>query len=430
MKFKRPQLRLPKFIPKEIVLMAFDSIRAHKFRSFLTVLGIVIGVMTAITIASILTGLRQNVVRLVEEYGTNNIYAFHLTTGFSHGPRDRKELQRKVLTPEDADAILTQATAIEEVTLCSPNIGYGGGPFDDTISINGRIYKRGNTQGVSPNYARTANIVLMEGRFINEIDEQFRRDVMVIGINVVEALFPDQRENIVGTQVRMGGRTFEIIGVLEKRKGGFFGESDEDNAVFIPYRLGRMIAPARGFLLLIIRARSGQIMEAVDQVEEILRRRRHVKFSDPNDFDVSTADKFIEQFDSITGAVGLIAIAISSVGLLVGGIGVMNIMLVSVTERTQEIGIRKALGARRKDIVRQFLYEAMSLTFLGGVLGVVLAILISKLIMLLVPSLPATIPLWAVMSGVIVSIAVGLVFGVWPARKASRLDPIECLRYE
>ncbi|HYO90625.1 MAG TPA: FtsX-like permease family protein, partial [Pyrinomonadaceae bacterium] len=180
----------------------------------------------------------------------------------------------------------------------------------------------------------------------------------------------------------------------------------------------------------IIKGRSGLVREALEQSEEVLRRRRNVSFSQPNNFDIKTADKFIEQFDSITGMVGLIAIAISSLGLLVGGIGVMNIMLVSVTERTQEIGVRKAIGARRRDIVYQFLFEAMTLTFLGGLLGVILAVAISQLIMLLIPSLPASIPAWAVIAGLCVSIAVGLVFGVWPARKASRLDPIECLRYE
>jgi putative ABC transport system permease protein len=169
---------------------------------------------------------------------------------------------------------------------------------------------------------------------------------------------------------------------------------------------------------------------ALDQVEEILRRRRGVKFDQPNNFDLGTADKIVEQFDSITAMIGLIAIAISSVGLLVGGIGVMNIMLVSVTERTQEIGIRKAIGARRGDIVRQFLYEAMTLTAMGGVIGVVLAILVSKVIAFLLPNLPAAIPLWAVITGLAVSVFIGLAFGVWPARKASRLDPIECLRYE
>jgi putative ABC transport system permease protein len=408
--------------------MALDSVRSHKFRSFLTVLGIVIGVMTAITIASILTGLRQNIVGIIEEYGTNNIYAFHLSTGF--GPGDRSERTRKPLTVDDAETIRATCPAVEDVAHVAPNVGYSGGPFDDNIIYNGLNYRWGNTQGVSSNYADILNITLKEGRFITEADDQQRREVLVIGVNAAEALFPNQESGIVGTLVKMGGHTFEIVGLLEKRKAGFFGENDEDNAVFLPFRTAQKLAPARGYLLLVIQGRSGQLIEALEQSREVLRRRRNVNFNDPDNFDIKTADKFIEQFDSITGMVGLVAIAISSLGLLVGGIGVMNIMLVSVTERTKEIGIRKAIGARRKDIVNQFLFEAMTLTFMGGILGVILAVGISKLIMILVPSLPAKIPLWAVASGLIVSIGVGLIFGVWPARKASRLDPIECLRYE
>ena len=423
------KLRLPKSVLRETLGMALDSVRSHKFRSFLTVLGIVIGVMTAITIASILTGLRQNIVSIIEEYGTNNIYAFHLSTG-PRTSEDRSERLRKPLTVADAEAIQAQASAVEEVGEVAPNIGYSGGPFDDNISYNGHNYRWGNTQGVSPNYAGITNIAIKEGRFITENDDQQRSNVIVIGVNAADALFPGQNQQIVGAQVRMGGYNFEIVGVLEKRKAGFFGENDEDNAVFIPFRTAQKIAPAKGYLLLVIKARSGQTTEALTQSEDILRRRRNVKFGDPNNFDIKTADKFIEQFDSITAMVGLIAIAISSLGLLVGGIGVMNIMLVSVTERTKEIGVRKALGARRRDIVRQFLFEAMTLTFLGGILGVVLAVGISKIIMLLIPSLPASIPTWAVVSGLTVSVGVGLIFGVWPARKASRLDPIECLRYE
>ena len=419
--FKRSVLR-------ETLAMALDSVRSHKFRSFLTVLGIVIGVMTAIVIASILTGLRQNIIAIIEEYGTNNIYAFHLSTG----PRvseDRSERTRKPLTVADAEAIKAQASAVEEVAHVAPNVGYSGGPFDDNITYRGHNYRWGNTQGVSSNYASVTNIVLKEGRFISEMDDQQRSNVMVIGVNAADALFPGENQ-IAGTQVRMGGYNFEIVGVLEKRKAGFFGENEEDNAVYIPFRTAQKIAPAKGYLLLVIQGKSGRVAEALTQSEEILRRRRAVKFGDPNNFDIKTADKFIEQFDSITAMVGLIAIAISSLGLLVGGIGVMNIMLVSVTERTKEIGVRKALGARRKDIVRQFLFEAMTLTFLGGILGVILAVGISRIIMLLLPSLPALIPTWAVITGLTVSIGVGLLFGVWPARKASRLDPIECLRYE
>ncbi|MEP6920248.1 MAG: ABC transporter permease [bacterium] len=423
------KLRFPRGVLRETLVMALDSVRAHKFRSFLTVLGIVIGVMTAITIASILTGLRQNIVAMIEEYGTNNIYAFHLSTG----PRvseDRSERTRKPLTVDDAETIRTQASAVEDVAKVAPNVGYSGGPFDDNVTYQGHNYRWGNTQGVSPNYADISNITLKEGRFISEMDEQQRANVLVIGVNAADALFPGQQDRIAGTQVRMGGYNFEIIGVLEKRKAGFFGENEEDNAVFLPFRTAQKVAPAKGHILLVIKARSGQVTEALTQSEEILRRRRNVKFSDRDNFDIKTADKFIEQFDSITGMVGLIAIAISSLGLLVGGIGVMNIMLVSVTERTKEIGVRKALGARRRDIVRQFLFEAMTLTFLGGIMGVVLAVGISRIIMLVIPSLPASIPAWAVISGLTVSIGVGLLFGVWPARKASRLDPIECLRYE
>ena len=416
-------------MPRETLRMALDNVRSNKFRSFLTVLGIVIGVTAAIVVASILTGMRQSIIAIIEEYGTNNIYAFHLTTG----PRvnsDRAERLRKPLTSADADAIKAQATSVEDLAIVSPNIGYSGGPFDDNINYQGRNYRWGNTSGVTPNYSDISNITIREGRFITEADNDQRRNVVVIGVNAADALFPGQAGNIAGTEVRRGGYNFEIIGVLEKRKAAFFGENEEDNAVMIPLRTAQKVAPARGWLLFVLRARSGQLNEALTQAEDVLRRRRNVKFGAPDDFDIKTADNFVKQFDSIFAMIGLVAIAISSLGLLVGGIGVMNIMLVSVTERTQEIGIRKALGARRRDITNQFLFEAMTLTFLGGMLGVVLAIGISKLVMLLFPSLPASVPMWAVTTGVTVSVGVGLIFGVWPARKAARLDPIECLRYE
>ncbi len=409
--------------------MSFDSVRGHKFRSFLTVLGIVIGVLTAIVIASLLTGMRQSIIAVIEEYGTNNIYAFHLSTG----PRtnvDRAERLRKPFTVADAEAVRAQAPAVSELALVAPNVGYSGGPFDDNIMYQGRNYRWGNTSGVTPNYAGVCNVVVREGRFITELDEQQRSNVVVIGVNAADALFPEQTSGIAGTHVRMGGYNFEIIGVLEKRKAGFFGENEEDNAVLIPFRTAQKIAPARGWMLFIMQARSGQLNEALSQAEDILRRRRSVGFDQPDNFDIKTADKFVQQFDSIFAMVGLIAIAISCLGLLVGGIGVMNIMLVSVTERTKEIGVRKAIGARRRDIVRQFLFEAMMLTFFGGIVGVLLAVGISKLLILIFPTMPASIPAWAVITGLTVSIGVGLIFGVWPARKASRLDPIECLRWE
>jgi putative ABC transport system permease protein len=228
----------------------------------------------------------------------------------------------------------------------------------------------------------------------------------------------------------LAGRPFEIIGVLDKRKNTFFGDNDEDNSLLIPYETGRKLSPSSDDTMLQIRAHSGELDKALGQVEGVLRHRRGLKYNQPDDFDLNTATRIIEQFDAITLGLGIFAIALSSVGLLVGGIGVMNIMLMTVTERTREIGIRKALGARRRDIVRQFLFEAMTLTFLGGALGVLLAIVASLVLIILFPSLPSRIPLWAVLSGLVLSTAIGLIFGVWPARKAANLDPIECLRYE
>jgi putative ABC transport system permease protein len=411
-------------IPTETIIMALGTIRAHKFRSFLTVLGIVVGVTTVIAIASILTGLRGRIVSMVEEYGTNNIYAFHLSTGPRLGGRDRREYMRKPLRAEDGEAILAQASAVEEVS----NVVFLW-RLDRTIKYQGHAYRQGFLQGVSASYADVTNVSLQEGRFISEADNEHKRDVMVIGVNVVQSLFPNQA-SAAGRQVELLGRPFEIIGVLEKRRSTFFGESEEDNAIFIPFATGRKLSPDSDDIMLHIRAKSGMLALSLDQVEETLRRQRGVKYNEPNNFDLSTANKIIEQFDSITMYVGLFAIAISGVGLLVGGIGVMNIMLVSVTERTREIGIRKAIGARRRDIVQQFLFEAMTLTFLGGLLGVILAVVISYVIMLFLPELPASIPLWAILSGLMVSVAVGLIFGVWPAKKAAGLDPIECLRYE
>ena len=364
-------MKLTRIIPVETILMALGTIRAHKFRSFLTVLGIVIGVTVVIAIASILTGLRSSIVSIVEEYGTNNIYAFHLTTGPRVSSRDRSEFTRKPLTPEDAQAIRDQAPAIEDVSQCLFTWW-----TDRTIKYKGTTYKQGDLQGVSASYATVTNMSVHEGRFLGEIDDHHRRQVMVIGVNVAEAVFPNHTQ-IVGEQVELGGKNFEIIGVLEKRKSGFFGENEEDNAIFIPFETAAKMFPQRNYMMLVMRARSGMLRAGLDQVEEVLRRQRGVKFSEPNNFDLNTADKMIEQFDGITKYVGLIAIAISSVGLLVGGIGVMNIMLVSVTERTREIGVRKAIGAKRRDIVSQFLFEAMTLTGLGGVLGVVLAVVVS-----------------------------------------------------
>ncbi len=408
--------------------MALDSIVGHKFRSALTIIGIVVGIITAVVVASILTGMRQSIVSIVEDYGTNNIYVFHLSMG--DGPPNRDERNRKPLTDADADALFAQATDINDIALINPGIGNFGASFDDNMTYEGRNYRWAECDGVSTNYDLITNLSMREGRWLTEADNMQRRKVLVIGINAREALFPNPDESPIGKVVRMNGDTWEIIGVLEKRKAGFFGENEEDSKVFMPYRTSRKVAPLRNYLLMTVQAKEGKLNDAVAEIEGIMRQRREVKFEQKNDFDLKTADAFIAQFDSIIAGVGIAAIAISMLGLLVGGIGVMNIMLVSVTERTKEIGIRKAIGATRKAIVFQFLFEAMTLTAIGGVIGVVLAVGISSLIMLLVPSLPATVELWMIGVSLAVSVGVGLIFGVLPARKAARLDPIECLRYE
>ena len=408
----------------ENIRMGLDTLRSHKLRSFLTVLGVIIGVLTVIVIASILTGMRQSIINLVEQYGTHNIYAFHLSTGPHVGGRDRKEWQRKPLTVADAEAIRDESTVIEDVSY--QGFSFGGNP---TVKYRDKNYRQAQLQGVSPNHAAVTNISVEEGRFVSRIDDLRRNKIAVIGVNVAEALFPNY-DRVVGRVIELDGNRFVVAGVLEKRKATVFGSSDEDNIIYIPYRTFRSLYPKSDFLLIIARARDGELARGLDQIEAILRRQRGVRYNEDDNFDLTTSDRMIEQFDSITSSVGLIAIAISGVGLLVGGIGVMNIMLVSVTERTREIGVRKAIGAKRRDITFQFLFEAMTLTTSGGVLGIVLAVGVSYLLIWLIPAIPAQIPMWAVTVGFVVSLSVGLIFGVWPAVKAARLDPIEALRHE
>lgn len=408
--------------------MAYDSIMGHKFRSFLTILGIVVGILTAVVVASILTGMRQNIVSMFEEYGTNNIYLFHLSTGF--GPSNRDERNRKPLTIDDANAIVAQSSTVQDVATVAVNIGSWGTGFDDNMIYRDKNYRWALTDGVTPNYADIANVSMRNGRWLTELDNFERRNVLVVGISAVEALFDGDPDEALGKTIRMNGMSWEIIGVLEKRKTGFFGENEEDRKIFMPFRTARKVAPTRDAVLHIAQAKNGMIQEAVQEIEGILRVRREVKFGDPNNFDIKTADDFMRQFDGMLAGIGAAAIAISMLGLLVGGIGVMNIMLVSVTERTKEIGIRKAIGATRAAIVFQFLSEAMALTLLGGLIGVLLSLGISNLLMLLIPSMPATVEPWMIITSLTVSVLIGLVFGVLPARKAAKLDPIECLRYE
>jgi putative ABC transport system permease protein len=250
----------------------------------------------------------------------------------------------------------------------------------------------------------------------------------MLGHSVAEALFPTG--NAVNQTIMMDGAEYTVVGVYAKAKGGFFGENGLDNAVNIPLRTAQSRYPQVDRYMITAQAKPGLRQQAFDEVDGAMRKIRRLATGVADDFSISTPDQIIQQFDRITGLIGLVAIAISALGLLVGGIGVMNIMLVSVTERTREIGVRKAIGARRRDIIGQFLVEAMTLTGAGGMLGILIAVLITMLVGAPVPALPSKVPMWALVTGFTVSVAVGVFFGVWPAVKAARLDPVEALRYE
>jgi ABC-type antimicrobial peptide transport system permease subunit len=268
---------------------------------------------------------------------------------------------------------------------------------------------------------------LKDGRLFTDIDDLHRRDVAVIGADVVERLFLN--EDPIGKAINVDGHNYEVIGTLEKRKA-FLGDNGDDKIICLPYFTYMKSYPYAKENIINALAYPGKVNQAIDEITGLLRRLRNDKPSDPDSFGIATADTFIKQFRDMMGTVVLVTIVISSIGLMVGGIGVMNIMLVSVTERTREIGVRKAIGARRSDITWQFLLEAMTLTLLGGVMGILFGYTVSFLIRTLVPALPSTVPIWSVIAGLVVSVSIGLFFGLWPAVKASRLDPIVALRYE
>jgi putative ABC transport system permease protein len=413
--------------PTENMHLAMSAVWNHRFRSLLTILGIVIGITTVVTVASLLTGLREGVVTFFQELGPDNIFLYRTSGDPSQDSRIPKEAKRRPLKPEYVDYLKRWCFSVQDVglELLIPPV-VDGKPM--TVRVPGFESDTINIAGMSANMADISPRDFESGRFFTPEEDQRAAHVAMLGHSVAEALFPT--ENAVGGTLMMDGAEYIVVGVYAKAKGGFFGENGMDNAVNIPIHTAQSRYPQIDRFMITAKAKPGLRQEAFDEVDAALRRVRRLPTGTPDDFSISTPDQIIQQFDRITGLIGLVAIAISGLGLLVGGIGVMNIMLVSVTERTREIGVRKAIGARRRDIIGQFLVEAMTLTGAGGMLGIIIAILITMLVGALVPSLPSKVPAWALITGFTTSVAVGVFFGVWPAVKAARLDPVEALRYE
>jgi putative ABC transport system permease protein len=407
---------------RENLLLAFDTLRTHKFRSFLTVLGVLIGTTTVIGVASIITGLNTQLVEAAKDYGSRTIFIYKFEAGIRFR-LSREERLRKPLTYEDAAAVQNECPDVEAIGVEMSN--YFGGPM--AAKYKGQETYDANLTGATADDFRVNGSSFAEGRPFTEFEDAHRRDVAVIGADVVKTFF--QNEDPIGKDLIADGNTFEIIGTLQKRKA-LLGDTRADETIYIPYWTYRKIYTSNKENFILAMAFPGRMDQAMDEIIGVLRRLRHVRPDQPNNFGLATADSIIREFHQVTGTVVLVMIVISSIGLLVGGIGVMNIMLVSVTERTREIGVRKAVGARRQDISWQFLLEAMTLTGAGGVLGVLAGYLLSFVIRTLVPSLPSSVPLWAVFAGFLVSISIGLFFGVWPAMKASHLDPIVALHHE
>jgi putative ABC transport system permease protein len=411
----------------ENVRFALLAVRTHKLRAFLTVLGIVVGVATVIAMVSIVTGFNNNMVRNFQSFGATLVQFQKYEARFGPGHRDESERRRKDLTYEDAVAL--KATIPEMRAVSAERY-----LWNTDVSIK---YRDNETTtpvivGVIPDYSVANNHFVGYGRFVTESDFLHSSNVAVIGEDVRNILFP--REDPLEKIVNFNGEEFIIIGILEK-KGNAFGHSN-DNFFLIPFstfdRKFPQIKNSGGDTIHIatVPYTPEQVPVIIEKGTALLRARRHVPFNKPNDFAIFTPDKMIESFQGITRGVTLAMVFIAMISLLIGGVGVMNIMLVSVTERTREIGVRKAVGAYRRDIVMQFLTEATTLSLLGGAIGVIVGIAVPAGIKRAFAALPAETPAWAILVGLGVSISVGIFFGLYPAVKASRLDPIEALRYE
>jgi putative ABC transport system permease protein len=406
----------------ENLRQAMDTLRAHKMRSALTVFGVVLGVSVIMLVAALITGFDAQIQENIKQFGADTAFVARWDQGPHSDRRPKEERERKPLTLEDAEAIKEACPAVKNITVFLTWWETG-----HTIRTKAGSVSAVDFRGVQANFGIVyANAATLAGRFISEGDDLHREKVVMLGENVAPVLFPEG--NPIGKDVMIDGSDFQVIGVVEKPKGGI-GLGDEDRRVLIPYNTFRKIYPGAYENMFRVQANANMLDQMVDQVTEVLRRRRNVAYTAKNNFSIQTAEQQVEEFHKIMGMVALATVVLSSIGLLIGGVGVMNIMLVSVTERTREIGIRKAIGAKSGDITWQFLLEAMALTGTGGVIALVL---VNGLVLLVRVGLkwPGSVPAWAAITGIVVSVCVGLVFGVWPAMKAAKLDPVEALRYE
>jgi ABC-type antimicrobial peptide transport system permease subunit len=407
----------------ENLKQAMDTLRAHKMRSGLTVFGVVLGVSVIMLVAGLLAGFDAKIEENIKQFGADTAFITKWDQGRHGGPPPLEERQRKPLTLDDAKALEDSCPAVKNVTT------FIMARWDQAHSVRTKAGEVTGVdfRGVQPNFGQVyANAATLEGRFISEGDDLHREKVVMLGENVAPVLFPEGHP--IGKDVMIDGSPYMVVGVVEKPKGGF-GMGDEDRRVLIPFSTFRKVYPYADELNMRVQAKPGMLDQMVDQAREVLERRRKVPYGGKDNFSIETAEQQVQEFHNIMLMTYVVTIVLSAIGLLIGGVGVMNIMLVSVTERTREIGVRKAIGARKSDITVQFLLEAMTLTGAGGVI----ALILTNLLVLAIKyglDWPGSVPLWAAVTGIAVSVSVGLVFGVWPAMKAAKLDPVEALRYE
>jgi putative ABC transport system permease protein len=410
----------------EAASLAVDSVRSQPSRSLLAILGIVIGIVTVVLVAAVLANVRNSVALLFRELGTENIFAFHLT-GDPYQPASEQEARRKPLKPEFADELSRSGTAIREVA-----VQVVVPPIVNNQALTARAGDRVTdmvlVEGESANFFEVAGAEFAAGRPFTDLENREDAHVAVVGASLARALYGSQ--SAVGKSVVLAGETYVVVGETAPRKGGFFGENRQDSVLAIPLGTVARRFPDAEATVLYIRAKPGLRQQAWDETETILRRLRRLRPDQPDDFTLSTSESIIQTLDNISATVGLVTFALAAVSLFIGGIGIANVMIISVTERTREIGTRLAVGARRREVLGQFLIEAALLSTLGGVAGVILALAMGVVITVFVSGFSAVVPVWAIVAGLAVSFCVGVTAGYWPASRAAGLDPVEALRYE